>query len=436
MILLLSDSLSRALLALVTLLAALWLAFFGVRSGIAGLVSEGDSSQPLELAARLESGNPEYWYRLAHYQQFNLEQPDIVASVASYHRAVALDPGYTDAWLDLGTAYELDGNTAAARDAFEHAKKAYPASGEVAWRYGNFLLRQGQLPEAFAELKVTLESDPRRAGAVFSRVYRADPDIDAIVNNLLPAVPAAYLNAIGEAVDSRQLAVAQTMWMKLMSMKPTLQLGEFNKLVSALLANGDYDAALRIWEQGTSTMNLPPLIQPQGSVIWDPSFESGITNESFAWSFKPLLEGVHTQLDTSEKLSGKRSLRVTFDGMHNPELEIACATGVVNPGTKYLFSGWIKTRELTGDEGVRFHLRPLGNIPIPVEVTKEIHGTMPWTLLDEQWAAGPGVHRIEVCISREPSTNADIHIAGDVWVDDVTLVPQAPEPRAPERRKP
>src|SRR5215469_2362099 len=99
MILRLSDSLSRALLALVALVAALWLAFFGVRSGLAGRVAEGNSSQPLELAARLESGNPEYWYRLAHYQQFNLEQPDIVASVASYHRAVELNPGYTDAWL-------------------------------------------------------------------------------------------------------------------------------------------------------------------------------------------------------------------------------------------------------------------------------------------------------------------------------------------------
>jgi len=431
MILRLSDSLSRALLAITALVAALWLAFFGVRLGIAGRLSEGNSNEPLQLATRLESGNPEYWYRLGHYQQFNLEQPDIVASVASYQRAVELNPGYTDAWLDLGTAYELDGNTAAAREAFEHAKKTYPASGEVAWRYGNFLLRQGSLPGAFAEFKLTLQTDPRRAGAVFSRVYRADPDIDAIINNLLPAVPAAYLNAIDEAVDSRQLAVAQTMWMKLMPMKPTLKLGDFNKLVSVLLANGDYDAARRIWDQGSSTMNLPPLIQPQGSIIWDPSFESGITNESFAWSFKPLLEGVHTQLDTSEKLSGKQSLRVTFDGKHNPELEIACSAGVVDPGTKYLFSGWIKSKDLTGDEGVRFHLHSLGNAPIPVGVTKEIHGNTPWTVLDQQWTAAPGVHRIEVCISREPSTNADIHISGDVWVDDVTLVPQAPERRKP-----
>lgn len=431
MILRLSDSLSRALLAFIALVFALWLSFFGVRSGIASRAAEGNSEKPLQLATRLEPGNSEYWYRLGHYQQFNLEQPDVTASLASYQRAVELNPDYSEAWLDLGTAYELEGNIAAARDAFEHAKKAYPGSGEVSWRYGNFLLREGALPAAFAELKLTLQTDPRRAGAVFSRVYRADPDINAIMSNLLPAVPDAYLNAIAEAADSHQLAVAQTMWMKLMAMKPSLRLGDFDKLVAVLIANGDYDVARRIWDQGASTMNLPAMIQPQGSVIWDPSFESGITNEAFAWYFKPLEEGVHTQFDTSEKLSGKQSLRVTFDGKHNPDLEIACAWGVVDPGSKYLFSGWVKAKNLTGDEGIRFYLRSPGNNSLPTAVTREIHGTTPWTLVEQQWTAGSGVRRVEVCVRRQPSTNADIHIAGDAWVDDVTLVPQAPERRHP-----
>ncbi|MDR9830355.1 tetratricopeptide repeat protein, partial [Vibrio sp. FNV 38] len=92
------------------------------------------------MATRLEPRNPEYWYRLGHEQQFNLEQPDVTVSLDSYQKAVQLNPGYTDAWLDLGTAYELNGNAAAARDAFERAKKSYPASADVAWRYGNFLL--------------------------------------------------------------------------------------------------------------------------------------------------------------------------------------------------------------------------------------------------------------------------------------------------------
>src|SRR5580700_2777098 len=121
MILRLSDSLSRGLLVIGSLILALWVSFFGVRSGIAGLAADGKSIDDLRWAARLEPGNPEYWYRLGHYQQFNLEQPDVEASVESFQKAVALDPGFTQAWLDLGTAYELDGKTAAAEDAFLRA---------------------------------------------------------------------------------------------------------------------------------------------------------------------------------------------------------------------------------------------------------------------------------------------------------------------------
>jgi len=431
MILRFSDSLSRGLLVSGALAVALWLSFFGVRSGIAGRMAEGKSGQDLALAARLEPKNPDYWYRLGHYQQFNLEQADVTASLESYQKAVKLDPGYSEAWLDLGTAYELDGDIARARDAFQRAKKFYPASANVSWRYGNFLLRQGDLPQALAELKFTLESDPRRAGAAFSRAYRADPDIQALLNDLLPPVASVYVDAIGEAVDSHQLAAAQTMWMRLMTLHPRLQVGDFDKLVSALLSNGDYDAARRIWDQGTSTMNLPPLIQPQGSVLWDPSFESGLTDQVFSWSYKPLDQGVHTELDTAEKLSGKQSLRLTFDGEHNPGLEIACALGTVTPGIKYLFSAWVKTKDLAGDEGIRFHLHAVGNPQIPVTSTKDTRGTSPWSFLEQQWTAAPGVHRVGVCVSRESSTNADIRISGDAWVDDVTLVPEATDRRRP-----
>ena len=412
-------------------MVAVWVCFFGVRSGIAGREAEGDSKTQLEWAVRLESRNPEYWYRLGHYQQFNLDEPDLQASIRSLGKAVELNPGYTEAWLDLGTAYELNGDAAEASNAFRHAKKTYPASADVAWRYGNFLLRQGDLPGALSELKLTLKSDPRRAGAAFSRVYRADPNINAILDDLLPPVPEAYISAIAEAVDSHQLAVAETMWMRLLTLKPKLEISDFSKLVSALLDNGDYAAARRVWDQGTGTMSLPALIEPQGSVLWDPSFESGITNEPFAWNIKPLEEGVHTEYDTQEKLSGKQSLRLTFDGKHNPSTEVACALGVVTPGTKYLFSGWVKARKITGDQGVRFHLRAVGNINVPVGSTKDVRGTATWTLVDAQWTAAPGVHRIQVCVSREPSTNADIHISGDAWVDDVTLVPEAAEHRRP-----
>ena len=105
MILRLADSLSRGLVVLVSLLVALGLSFFAVRTAVASFAAEKETKQGLERAVQLEPRNPDYWFRLGHYQQFNLEQPDFAGSVESYQKAVKLNPGYTEAWLDLGTAY-------------------------------------------------------------------------------------------------------------------------------------------------------------------------------------------------------------------------------------------------------------------------------------------------------------------------------------------
>src|SRR5450432_4000121 len=189
MILRLSDSLSRGLIVAASMCVGAWLIFFAVRMALASNGAEQETGKGLLLSTRLEPKNPEYWYRLGHYQQFNLEQPDSVAAEQYFRRAIGLDPKYTDAWLDLGTAYELDGNLEAAREAYASAKKSYPTSAEVSWRYGNFLLRQGETKAAYPEFRRSLEIDPRRAAAAFSRCYRANPNIDEILDRVLPPVP-------------------------------------------------------------------------------------------------------------------------------------------------------------------------------------------------------------------------------------------------------
>jgi hypothetical protein len=197
-------------------------------------------------------------------------------------------------------------------------------------------------------------------------------------------------------------------------------------LVSELLQSGDFPAARRVWDQGVSTMNLPPLFEAPGSVLWDPSFESSINGYSFAWYFEPVVQFVSIGLDRSEKLSGSQSLRLSFDGKHNPNLEAACAMGIVQPGTTYHFTGWIKTRDVTTENGVGFRVRSIDDGSALVLNTREFHGTNPWTSVDQTWAAGPHTHRVQVCVVREPSDNAAVRISGTAWVDDVNLVPEPP----------
>lgn len=431
MILRLSDSLSRGLVVAAALLVGLWLSFFGIRAAIARYYSEGETAKRLESAVRLEPGNPEYWYGLGRYQQYNLEQPDAALAEESYRKALALNPVATEAWLDLGMAYELDGKTEEARAAYLQAKKSYPVSADVSWRYGSFLLREGRQAQAYAELRRAIEADPRRAAASFSRTYRVSPDIDQILNELLPPQPSAYVEMMNEALNENQLGAARAVWDRLLTLHPRLKMMDFERLVAELLAAGEYDDARRVWNQGTTTMNLPPLLEPPGSVVWDPSFESNLNGHSFSWQFQPIVQGVSIAFDSTEKHSGSQSLRLAFDGKHNPSLEAACTLAVVQPSTTYRFSGWIMTKNVTTEYGVGFRIHSYGKSEAPAVNTKQIYGNNPFTMIEQTWTTGPDIGRAVICVTREASDDPGVRISGTAWVDDVNLLPQPAEPSKP-----
>lgn len=431
MILRLSDSLARGLVLAVALVLWLCVSFFSLRAAVARYGANGESERRLQLGVRLEPGNPYNWYVLGRHQQYNLENPDSTAAEASYKKAIALNRLYTDAWLDLGTAYELDGDFEQARAAYLQAKKSYPTSADVSWRYGNFLLRQGEQVQAYTELRRAIEADPHRSAAAFSRAYRSNPNIDEILQQLLPAKQSVYVDVINEAADARQLAVAQTVWAQLLALHPRLNIRDVERLVGQLLAVNDYLAAQRVWDQGVATMELPPLLAPRDSIIWDPSFETDINGYSFSWKWAPLAQGVIASLDRAEKVSGLQSLRLGFDGKHNPNLDVACAMGIVQPKMSYYFSGWLKTSSLTTENGIEFRVYTPDDYEAEILKTHEYHGTLPWTLVEGTWTASAQTHRVYVCVTREPSEDPQVRISGTAWVDDLTLVPQPTGHRKP-----
>jgi tetratricopeptide (TPR) repeat protein len=431
MIVRLSDSLSRGLMVAAALVVALWLCFFGIRAALARYWFEEENVKLLSRAVGLEPGNPEYWYFLGRYQQYNLEQPDPARAEQSYRRALELNPYNTDAWLDLGTAYELDGKIPDARMAYLQAQKSYPVSAEVAWRYGNFLLRQGEQAEAYKELRKAVDADPARAAAAYSRAYRTNPHIEELLDKLLPPKPAVYTGVIWEALGDKQLAVAKTVWARLIALRPRLELDNVDTFVGALLADGEYTEAWQAWQQGTATMNLPPLLQLRSSVVWDPSFETDVNGSTFSWKYPSVSQGVTIGLDRTEKLSGNQSLQLSFDGQHDPNLETPCTQVIVQPDTTYRFSGWIKTQGLTSDQGIGFRIGAIDPAAGNIVNTKQIFGTNPWLFVEETWTSGHDAHRARICVTRDASDNPNTRISGLAWIDDVNLLPEPAEHHKP-----
>jgi tetratricopeptide (TPR) repeat protein len=423
MVLRLSNPAARLSLIFVAFALAIALAYSSVRNAIAVHYAELGNRLGLERATQLERGNPLNWFLFGRYWQYNLDEPDSQRAINAYLTSLSLDPRSANTWLDLAGAYEMEGDLPAARNAFLHAKRVYPMSAEVSWRYGNFLLRQNELPAAFAEIHHAISVDPKRAAEAFSRCWRVAPDIQRILNEVLPANGAVYLEAIRELDADAEMGPALAVWSRFVSIHPRLRLYEVIPFTDMLLFAHRPADAQRVWQEAATLSGTVPS-DPAGSVIWDGGFETGITGGGFAWSLGSGSSGVQVAIDSKQKHSGRQSLELGFDGKHNVNFADICHLAIVQPRSSYRFSAWVRTQGLTTDQGIRFRLDWLEDGHSHFIETSDVHGTQPWTQLEQPWTATMGVQQVRVCVARDPSDVYGSRIHGTAWVDDVELVPE------------
>jgi hypothetical protein len=427
------SAVARATLVALCVALAAALAFSSIRNARAvhnaGLLTLKGS----ETAVRLEPSDPRNWYLLGHYLQYSLEDSDTRRAIQCYLVSTKIDPRNATTWLDLAAAFESERDIDSARAAYLQASRAYPLSAEVSWRYGNFLLRQDQLPEAFAMMRRSVSVDPQRAAQAFSRSWRVDPDIHAILDQVLPPIPSAYLDSIRELIGSHDAGPALLVWNRLVTMqpRPKLKMEDAFALTDALLQSQRAADARHVWDQAVTLSNLPTTLDPPGSVLWDGGFETSERNGGFGWSFQAPTAGVQAGLNTSVKHSGKQSLRLTFDGRQNVNFEDICQAANVQPATPYHFAAWVRTEDLATTQGVRFRLLWLENSQLRSIETPELHGTQPWTQLHAAWTAGKDVHQVRICIARTPSDDFNARIQGSAWIDDVSLTAGSQEHHQP-----
>jgi Flp pilus assembly protein TadD len=435
MILRLSTPTERVVILGVTVLVAAFLCFFSLRAALAAHLAGLGTEHGLERATRLEPDNFEYWFELGRYWQYNLENSDSQKAIAAYRQALARNPYSADAYVNLATAYESENDVTAARDNFLKAKKAYPVSAEVSWRVGNFFLRQGELDEAFKEIRESVTADPSRGAEAFSRCLRVEPNIKTVLDRALPDMPVVYVDIIRDLSDQGRTTEALIVWDRLVAAQPELSLNEIYSLANALRDKREYAEAALVWKQGTQLAGLGNLGDPAASVLWDGGFESGFNNFTYSWTFPATVHGVQIQRDSKEKHSGQYSLRLTFDGKSDVSFSDVCHRVPVAPSTNYQFSAWVQTRDLTSDQGLRFRIQSSSSAYAPV-ITPEIHGTHSWTEMETVWTADAEAHEAYVCIVRLPSDQPDNRIRGTAWVDDVALVPRTEIPVLPGNAKP
>jgi len=399
--------------------------YFGIRNAMAIHYADLGTLRGYERATRLEPENARNWYLLARFLEFDPGTTDPQRALQAYKTALSLEPQSTDMWLDMASFLEAS-DPSAARKAFLQAQQTYPASPEVAWRYGNFLLRQGEMNSAFMEIRHAVEKDPKRGVDAFLLFRRLEPNLDGIFERDLPPIASVYLDVIRLLTDEGRADLALKAWSRLLEIHPKLGTPETLHFVEGLLNRGQTVEAHKVWTQAIPLLNISKTDDPEGSLVWDGGFETGVTGAGFAWRIDPLLGSV-IDYDENIKHSGTRSLRIRFDGTKNLYFRGVCERVEVESGFIYQFSAWLKAKELTTDRGIFFTLLTPENREVQEKTTAQVTGTTPWTRVSLTWEAPKQVSVLEMCVVRLRSSNPDdSRISGTAWVDDVSLLPVLP----------
>jgi tetratricopeptide (TPR) repeat protein len=295
-------------------------------------------------------------------------------------------------------------------------------SAEVAWKYGNFLLRQNRLPEAYAEIHRAALGDPTLIPLAVSRIWRSNPDIHLLLDQVLPDTPQAYSDALAFLAGEKNADAAVEAWNRLIAKDPHTDWNRAFALTDMLVAQEKFDEAGTVWRRAMKGKAGSEQGYTGDSLVFDGGFEQDIAGGGFGWRQNDAL-GAEFDFDTDVKHSGSRSARLTFDGTKNLSYEGLFQYVLVTPSTHYLCQGFLRADQISTESGMRLEILD-PNHPRDLDVlTQNETGTLPWTLEQADFTTGPQTHLILIRVTRRPSERLDNKLRGTVWIDDVSLAP-------------
>jgi Tfp pilus assembly protein PilF len=392
-----------------------------VTQAVAAWYFEKESPEAVRQAIRWDPSNPAYYADLARSMEFSLKPEDAREAIGLYQQATELSPHNADYWAALAHLYEWDGQLENAAHAYEQAGLLFPNSPVINWKIGNFFLRQGRIEPAFQAFQKAMLADPDLARPSFELAWQASGDAQFIATSLLPSREDIVLQYLNYLVATGRMDEAATVWDRLLEMGLASGPKSAFPYLDALLQQGRIDQLQAAWTklQGKNSAQTAGRTS-DGNLITNGDFESEILDGGLDWRVIPT-EGVVVSVDDLIFFDGAHSLRIQFDGKHNLDYENIFQYVPAKPSTTYRFMAYLRTRDVTTDNGLRFRCFDAHDPGTPLFETDNLIGTSSWGSQQREFKTGPATRLLVIRLGRLPSHKFDNQIAGTAWVDHISL---------------
>jgi tetratricopeptide (TPR) repeat protein len=317
-------------------------------------------------------------------------------------------------WCDLGEALLEAGQKEKARYCFQQAQQLAPNLPPIWMRAAFFHFQMEETDAAIRCSAKVLKAVPNYDGVIFNYYDRLVPSVGEVLPHLgddRRAGQAYFRHLLG--AEAAGPAGKAWEWLRERRFADDGLAAEYLDL---LLKQRMTEEAVRVW---ASYLGGRRGDYPDSNVLFNGDFESAPTGAALDWRITAAAGAVTGREDEGAR-SGRWSLHISFQGLENVSYRNTAQTACVRAG-EYVFQAYARTKDLTTDEGIRFHLFDAeGSARLDV-YTEQLRGTNDWTRVETRCRVRAGTRLIRVEVCRMPSWKFDNKIKGEAWLDEVSL---------------
>ena len=380
--------------------------------------SDPDGIEMARLGARWAPDNGLAHWRLGSLQERNFSAANLAAAVGEYRRAVEVEPNDYRYWMELGRALEAAGDEQNGEKAMRRAVELAPFYSQPRWQYGNLLLRQGRVDEAFVELARAAAADPAMQAPVFALASQVFGEDQARVAGALPSASVRLQFALS-LIKTGKPDEALRMVQNLSAADRKAESATVDEVFMAFIAGHYYHAALSLLREGPAKgAELPALEQ-----FWNGGFETPLPSndeQPFHWLIQSHSQ-IQLTIDNSRPHSGQNSLKLVFKSPSKLDSIPLWQTVIVEPGTQYKIQFYARTEGLLSASTPRLAVKDLAGETLATSPPLP-SGTNDWQPVTLTFKTKPKEEGILITFYREAcGKDAVCPIFGSVWYDDFNL---------------
>jgi hypothetical protein len=372
------------------------------------------------LLLALEPNDAQFQHRL-----WQVQKDDSPAQAARHlRRATELSPHSRVYWDDLAAACEAMRDAQCADGAIERLLKLSPMAPNYHELAAESYLRRHRLDDSLAQFRRLLELDSSYArGAWYLLASAANPDEifqKVLADPIAPAVQVGYVDFLSAQGDND---AAFRIWRRVAANARPFPFASVEPYLERLISLERISEALVVWRNlaELGVIQRPPPGGDSDNLSFNGDFEQFPLNGGFDWRWADVLTYLAVDFSAPDAYRGAHCLRIDFAVSQNQEYEPVYQFVPVRPNHTYRLEAYVRSEDITSDTGPCLRVTDTQQPSFRDAVSETTVGTTPWHPVRAYFSTGPKTQAVRISVWRPRGRAFPTEITGSFWLDAVSV---------------